>query len=269
MQWWVKAPPTANVIAALRSDQPPGDPKQHEVADEVCDDVLADLTPCHEFDISLSNGDSPAMPDNRSKASWINCYPQKPCVYLVRAPLTFGHSQLLVPRNGFGEAESFKVAADFIARGIGTFERAFGSKKVRTTRWRTLAEYTLTDGKYLKTIVLRVSADEDKTMMKFHLVPYFESHARLCLDRFHRRTRFQTKKPGAADPSKLSDLRPGGLIGWLGDREDFTQVLEDDFEARDREPQAPYAKWAASAFGLERLASRLRPLVPPWVKAPR
>jgi hypothetical protein len=65
-------------------------------------------------------------------------------------------------------------------------------------------------------LVLRSSAQEivDKEY-KVHLVPYFESHAELC------KKRFQSLHTVPNDQT-------GGLLGWLGGREDDVDRWEVD-----------------------------------------
>lgn len=134
-----------------------------------------------------------------------------PYIFLVNRPLTFGHSQLVMPipmnLRSTKETTSFECASIIIKRAIKGFEEAFGEDKLHSeAKFCNLAKRTLSYGRYEKTIIMRVSADEDpKEVYKVHLVPYFESNAALCQERYY-------------SVHKVPDKR-GGLIGWLGDRE--------------------------------------------------
>lgn len=88
------------------------------------------------------------------------------------------------------------------------FRNVFGQEKLHAEApFQGLAEDTYSYGKYIKTLILRTSADDDpNTKIKFHLVPYFESNQVDCHRRFHSLHR--------APPNQK-----GGMIGWLGDRE--------------------------------------------------
>ncbi|MBI3000598.1 MAG: hypothetical protein HYY46_19415 [Deltaproteobacteria bacterium] len=135
-----------------------------------------------------------------------------PYIFLVNRPLTFGHSQLVMPipinLRSTKESISFECASILIKWVINGFEEAFGKDKLHTEmKFRDLAKRTVSYGRYEKTIIMRVSADEDpKEVYKVHLVPYFESNAALCQERY-------------CSIQKVSPDKRGGLIGWLGDRE--------------------------------------------------
>lgn len=163
---------------------------------------------------TLQNATS--MP-NVKKDNWEHIK-RYPCIFLSRSPLTFGHSQLLIPSCGDCEEDLFRLASEIICKVVSTFTRAFKNptflhkKKI----FKPLAENTLTRGDYIKTLVLRTSAQEKiEKEFKVHLVPYFESHAELCKKRFqslHTVTTHQT----------------GGLLGWLGERENNVDRWEVD-----------------------------------------
>lgn len=135
-----------------------------------------------------------------------------PYVFLTNAPLTFGHSQLVVPTcpgtDSGDESKLFRSAAPLIEDVLKVFEIFFGKgKRHARAPFQKLAEDTYSYGKYLKTLILRTSADDDpNTKIKFHLVPYFESNQVDCHKRFHSLHK--------APPDKK-----GGMIGWLGERE--------------------------------------------------
>jgi hypothetical protein len=141
-----------------------------------------------------------------------------PYIFLSRSPLTFGHSQLVIPSPRDSEQNLFRLASEIIYSAISTFNSAFGKANLIHERdvFKPLAESTLTRGSYEKTLVLRASArEETKKEYKIHLVPYFTSHAELCRDRFHSR-------------HKVTPDRLGGLLGWLGMREDDVDKWEVD-----------------------------------------
>ena len=156
--------------------------------------------------------------------------------FLVDAPHTFGHSQLVVAIQPNKEDESFSTVAHHIAACI---------KKLRTSlpspsddKWRSLAEYTRSSGPYEKTLVLRVSADEKKDMYKIHLVPYFKSH----LDATNKLYRV-THDKGRKDK--------GGLLHWLGQREVIV-----DYDMRDGRDNK-LVKTRIKSFRLQQLALML------------
>jgi len=136
---------------------------------------------------------------------------KSPYIFLSRSPFTFGHSQLVVPSPGDCEHSLFRLASKIIYCVISTFRSAFADQKLHESQaFVSLTEKTLTYGPYKKTLVLRASADEDsKKRYKVHLVPYFASHASLCKKRFQ-----------SLHAVKPDDDYPGGLLGWLGERED-------------------------------------------------
>ena len=156
-----------------------------------------------------------------------------PYIYLVNRPLTFGHSQLVMPipmnlrstKDENRESIYFECASIMIKRAIKGFVEAFDKNKLHTEKkFHDLAKRTLSYGRYEKTIIMRVSAKEDLKEYKIHLVPYFEPNAALCQERYY-------------SVHKVPDKR-GGLIGWLGDREtevDSWQIGNDELSkiARD------------------------------------
>jgi len=157
--------------------------------------------------------------------------------FLVDAPHTFGHSQLVVLIRSNKEDKSFSKAARHIAASI---------RKLRTSlpgpgdhKWKSLAEYTRSSGPYEKTLVLRVSADEEGNMYKIHLVPYFKSHLD-ATNKLYRATHDKTRKD------------KGGLLHWLGQRE---VILDYDIrDGRDNE----IVKIRINSFRLQQLALKLR-----------
>jgi hypothetical protein len=156
--------------------------------------------------------------------------------FLVDAPLTFGHSQLVVAIKPDKEDESFSAIAPHIAACI---------KKLRTSlpspgdiKWMPLAKYTRSCGTYQKTLLLRTSADEKKNIFKIHLVPYFKSH----FDATNKLYRVTYNK-GRKDK--------GGLLHWLGQREVIV-----DYDMRDGR-ESKLVKMRIKSFHLEQLALRL------------
>ena len=125
--------------------------------------------------------------------------------FLVDAPLTFGHSQLVVkaPKSK-NEEFWFATAAPHIAICIRTLRTELTSRN--RSGWRSLAQYTGTSGRYRKTLVLKASADETRGMYKLHLVPYFASHLYATNQLYQV---LNDADHGAA----------GGLLHWIGQRE--------------------------------------------------
>ena len=129
-------------------------------------------------------------------------------IFLVHTPYTFGHSQLAMefPFEGHpNESARFTLAASIIQKALSVFKDELNEKTIE--KFSDLAKLTLTEGSYIKTLILRTSADEDiNTKYKVHLVPYFDSHASACQKRYcaiHR----------------VSPNETGGLVGWLGETE--------------------------------------------------
>ena len=154
---------------------------------------------------------------------------KSPKIFLSRSPLTFGHSQLVVPsQDDCNEEDLFQLASKIIYCAIATFRNAFADQRLHEEEdFKSLAEKTLTYGSYRKTLVLRASAQEKSEKIskeyKVHLVPYFASHASLCKKRF---LSLHAVKP--------EDDDTGGLLGWLGEREDDVDRWEADKTHREK-----------------------------------
>ena len=163
-------------------------------------------------------------------------------LFLVRAPLTFGHSQLIMkypPRTRPKESARFHHAADFIERALSSFRQVLTPKTLR--EFKKLAELTLTDGTYIKTLILRASADEKNSIYKVHLVPYFKSHERACQKRY--------TAIHCVDPKEK-----GGLLGWVGSRE----TIVDSWQIKTDNPfEGNLDKIASNDWKLPRLATLL------------
>lgn len=157
--------------------------------------------------------------------------------FLVDAPHTFGHSQLVVAIRSDKEDKSFSKAARHIAACIAKLRASLPAPGGH--KWKSLAEYTRSSGRYEKTLVLRVSADEEEKMYKIHLIPYFKSH----LDTTNELYRVTHGK-------RRNDK--GGLLHWLGQRE---VIL--DYDMRDGRDN-PVVKGRINSFHLEQLALKLR-----------
>jgi hypothetical protein len=124
-------------------------------------------------------------------------------IFLVDSPLTFAHSQLAFKLSeGLYSEESscFQIAAEIVKKAISAFNQLLSSNII--DHFKELAEFTGTEMNYIKTLVLRASAKEDREEYKIHLVPYFESHATACQKRY---------------TVIHCNNQPGGLLGWLGD----------------------------------------------------
>lgn len=133
-------------------------------------------------------------------------------IFLVDAPLTFAHSQLAIRFSESVHTEEpslFQLAAPIVYRALSTLKQLMSSNIV--DHFKELAEFTSTKENYIKTLVLRSSAQEESGEYKIHLVPYFKSHADACQNRY---------------TDINSDDQPGGLLGWLGDRENGGRSLE-------------------------------------------
>jgi hypothetical protein len=178
-------------------------------------------------------------------------FPYLPYLFLVNRPFTFGHSQLVMPipprlRSTKKNAEKnlkenlyFEFASIIIKRAIKGFEEALYKDKVHTrAQFHDLGERTFSYSSYIKTLIMRVSADEDPgKFYKVHLVPYFESNAALCQQRY-------------CSIHKVSPEKRGGLIGWLGDKETEVEKWQtNNFEL---------AKIARDIWKLPKLAIILR-----------
>lgn len=126
--------------------------------------------------------------------------------FLVDKPISFGHSQLIVSiAPCINEEDAFSLATKHIAICIARFRSIFRSLDLR--EWDQLARYTSTSGQYVKTLVLKASANEEQKEYKVHLVPCFSSHIDAANDLFW--ARFGKKPKG------------GGLLFWVGQREHF------------------------------------------------
>ena len=154
-------------------------------------------------------------------------------IFLVNAPLTLGHSQLIAcfPECTLDdESERFALVAPSIKTALQTFQQAFGRHSIHNKlELASLTKLTMTDGSYIKTLILRTSANEENNEYKVHLVPYFSSHASSCKKRY---TAIHSVNPEET----------GGLLGWLGVKETiadswlnesdnpFTERLDDAAE---------------------------------------
>jgi hypothetical protein len=162
------------------------------------------------------------MPDGLEARTWFksnDTHEVDVRLFLVRAPLTFGHSQLVMkyqPRTRSKESTRFRHSAGLIERALSSFKQVLTADTIK--KFKNYAEITLTKGSYIKTLILRASADEKSYEYKVHLVPYFKSHARACQKRY--------TAIHSVDPKDK-----GGLLGWLGDREtivDNWQIKTDN-----------------------------------------
>ena len=172
-------------------------------------------------------------------------------IFLVHTPLTFGHSQLIfsVHRQRLKEAARFEKVAKIIKSSISAFQQVLGSEKVhrKNSEFKTLAEITRTKGKYIKTLILRTSADEKRTEYKIHLVPYFESHASNCKSRYKALHFIKRRRNSATD-------KTGGLLAWLGERE-----TEVDRWLKDPHPWAKILdQKALKDWKMDKLATLLK-----------
>ena len=176
-----------------------------------------------------------------------------PHIFLVNAPLTFGHSQLVFPAppgaDSVNESTLFGQAAVLIEYVLKVFKTVFGDEKLRVEApFQKLAEDTYSSGKYIKTLILRTSADDaPNKKIKFHLVPYFESNEAACYKRFH------------SIRNRASPDQKGGMIGWLGERE--TEV--DNWSVDGFPGPLPLDQTGRDIWKLPELANRLKQALPP------
>jgi hypothetical protein len=134
-----------------------------------------------------------------------------PHIFLTNAPLSFGHSQLVIPsqnENDEDESTFFQSASEIIVGVLKVFKNIFGKQGLHARlAYEALAENTYSYGKFIKTLIFRTSANENPdSELKIHLVPYFESIQTECHKRFHS---LHTAPPN----------EKGGLIGSIGERE--------------------------------------------------
>lgn len=172
---------------------------------------------------------------------------KSPYVFLSRAPLTFGHSQLVIPSpNGTKQDEKdfFRLASRIIERTIIAFKEAFKVQKLhQDENFSSLAVMTRTNGKYIKTLILRASASEDVCEeYKIHLVPYFKSHEDECGKRYRTLHGITSEKKG-------------GLLGWLGERENEVDKLLELGPLKEK-----LDKFANEGLKMAELAKKLRHL---------
>lgn len=147
-----------------------------------------------------------------------------PYIFLSRAPLTFGHSQLVIQSpqgNNQDEENFFCLASKIVERVIVVFRKAFIEQKIHKDKnFSDLAKLTYTEGDYIKTLILRSSASENVCReYKIHLVPYFKSHAMACQKHY---TAIHNVDPN----------QEGGLLGWLGERE----TIVDNWQIKGDNP---------------------------------
>jgi hypothetical protein len=171
-----------------------------------------------------------------------------PHIFLSRSPLTFGHSQLVIPAipgKIFEEANFYEIASIILVRALQTYETVFSNKDSpihEEVTFSRLSESTYSYGNYVKTLLLRVSAVENAgEQYKVHLVPFLKSHQSECLKRF--RAQHRTARPD----------KKGGLIGWLGDRE--TEV--DKWEQGWPWPNVSHDDIANKVWNLPKLSNKL------------
>ncbi len=191
--------------------------------------------------------------DTRPQRTWFeqDDGPTQCRIFLVHTPLTFGHSQLIfsVHRQRLKEAARFEKVAKIIKSSISALQQVLGSENVhrKKSEFKTLAEITRTKGKYIKTLILRASADEKSTEYKIHLVPYFESHASNCKSRYKALHFIKRRRNSATD-------KTGGLLAWLGERE-----TEVDGWLKDSHPWAKILdQKALKDWKMDKLATLLK-----------
>ncbi len=174
------------------------------------------------------------VPDHLRDRAWYN--ETSAYAFLVHAPITFGHSQLVVCYAPcISEEDAFSIAAKHIAICIARLRSTF-FLNLDLAEWGALAQYTVTSGQYVKTLVLKASANENQGEYKIHLVPCFSSHIETANALFW--DRFGKKQTG------------GGLLYWIGQREHLVDY--------DTSPLNAVAEGRIKSFCLTGLAAILR-----------
>ena len=167
---------------------------------------------------------------------------------IVEAPITFGHSQLiLTTHKNLEEDVKFEMASLAIKRCLPIIKECIPTA-VENDIWKKLKEYTDTKGQYIKTLILKASADENENQYKVHLVPYFNSHFCSTKRLFHQ-------------DRDVDKKRTGGLLRWLGERE---KELDDEIEIQRCAERFPTA--LIDSFELIKLADVLRDTVDKYVR---
>ncbi len=197
------------------------------------------------------------MSDKGNERYWVGNKDTYRNIRLVRAPLTFGHSQFRFkpeksttstndakPNDSKESGKTnfpkplFEPAGGEIDKAIKAMHKCLEPELF--AEFPTLKTVTDTEGKLLKVLVLRASATEDvDDELKIHLVPYFDSHHKACQKRFERRHQVL--------PGEL-----GGMLGWLGEVEDTVDKWEVDHPREDR-----LNNWADKTLRLTELAEKL------------
>lgn len=183
-----------------------------------------------------------AHPDTRKERTWYEHCSNDYCinVIIVEAPLTFGHSQLILRSNRDMAEEMMFNSASVVIKECMPIMRNKLPAAVEDNTWEKLRAYTKTSGRYIKTLVLKASADEKEKEYKVHLVPYFESHLSSTTLLFHR-------------GSDVDESKTGGLFRWLGEQE---RRLDDQIEIWRNTCHFPSA--LVDSFELIKLADYLR-----------
>ena len=158
-------------------------------------------------------------------------------VFLVDSPITLGHSQLKVKTDkAQQEEDSFDSAAKHVVKCIKILRITLSN--LQLDNWNALAHYTNTSGEYVKTLILKASANEAKNECKIHLVPYFTSHLTAT-------TRLYCAM------QEIESHAPGGLLHWVGQRERLV-----DYDMRYGRGDETVSRRIAT-FNLPLLASEL------------
>ena len=181
-------------------------------------------------------------PDTRKERTWYELcdIDVQIRVMVVEAPITFGHSQLILETNkNVEEAARFEMATIAIKKCLPIIKECIPAA-IENEVWKKLREYTHTHGTYIKTLILRASAKEDDQQYKMHLVPYFASHRESTCQLFH-------------EDRDIQNDDVGGLLGWLGRRE---RALDDEIELLRDTERFPTA--LINSFELIRLADALK-----------
>lgn len=181
-------------------------------------------------------------PDTRKERTWYELCDNdiQVTVMIVEAPLTFGHSQLILKTHKDIDEDVKFETASFVIKKCLPIIRRYIPIAVENDSWKKLRDYADTKGCYIKTLILKASAAEDKNQYKVHLAPYFDSHLCSTTLLFHR-------------DRDVDKNCKGGLLRWLGERE---KRLDDEIEIwRDT---CHFPTELVASFELIKLADFLR-----------
>lgn len=185
------------------------------------------------------NSDFKAFKRRVSSQVWYE-KPNGSYIFLTQEPLTFGHSQLrMVTKYDWSEEIAYIKASQQVGKAIAALTEVLANQCVQE-QFPALSNYTGRKGAYIKTAVLRVSAEEARNEYKVHLCPIWESGLEKSGELLRRSAPW------------LPEGQNGGLINWLGHRETLTYT-----DAHSPETKGLFAQ-KVEEWRLPSLASLLR-----------